>query len=70
MHRFSYIALTFIALSVGAAHAAEPYKHGPDSERQPGVPQGKVTKFTHPSKVFPDTARQSADGRGAQVYEI
>jgi enterochelin esterase family protein len=57
MHRFSYIALTFIALSVGAAHAAEPYKHGPDSERQPGVPQGKVTKFTHTSKVFPDTVR-------------
>lgn len=45
------------ALATLAAPAAEPYKHGPDSERQPGVPQGKVTKFTHTSKVFPDTVR-------------
>ena len=46
-----------LALAIMAATAAEPYKHGPDSERQPGVPQGKVSKFTHTSKVFPDTVR-------------
>ena len=46
-----------LAMALGAATAAEPYKHGPDSERQPGVPQGKVAKFTHASKVFPDTVR-------------
>jgi enterochelin esterase family protein len=34
------------------------YELGPDSMRQPGVPQGKVTqlKWNH-SKVFPDTER-------------
>ncbi len=36
-----------------------PYKHGPDSTRKPGVPQGKVTQFTfEASKVYPDTKRR------------
>jgi len=37
---------------------AQTYKHGPDSKRQKGVPQGTVTKhrFTT-SKVFPGTVR-------------
>ncbi len=33
------------------------YEHGPDSKVQPGVPQGKVTKHTWTSKVFPQTVR-------------
>lgn len=35
------------------------YEYGPDSSRQDGVPQGKVTMFTwQDSKVFPDTIRR------------
>jgi enterochelin esterase-like enzyme len=37
--------------------AADDYKHGPDSQEQPGVPQGKVTRHTWKSKIFPDTVR-------------
>ena len=36
---------------------AQEYKLGPDSQRQPGVPQGKVTKYTWTSKVYPGTTR-------------
>lgn len=37
---------------------AEPYEFGPDSQRQEGVPQGKVTQGKWPeSKVFPGTER-------------
>lgn len=40
-----------------AAHAEE-YKLGPDSQIQPGVPQGEVKKFTlKDSKAFPGTGR-------------
>lgn len=48
-----------LALAMGFATAAEPYRHGPDSERQPGVPQGKVARFTLTSKVFPGTVRDA-----------
>jgi sugar lactone lactonase YvrE/enterochelin esterase-like enzyme len=38
--------------------AAQDYDHGPDSERQPGVPQGKVTQHRwSQSKVYPGTVR-------------
>lgn len=37
--------------------AAELYQLGPDSQEQPGVPQGKVTKHTWKSTVFPGTVR-------------
>src|ERR1035438_7925993 len=33
--------------------SAEDYTLGPDSQRQSGVPQGKVTKHTLTSKIFP-----------------
>ena len=46
-----------LLLTTTMALAAEPYKHGPDSERQDGVPQGKVTKHTWQSKVFEGTTR-------------
>jgi sugar lactone lactonase YvrE/enterochelin esterase-like enzyme len=36
---------------------AQEYKPGPDSERQPGVPQGKVTKYSWTSKIYPGTVR-------------
>jgi enterochelin esterase family protein len=37
--------------------AADDYQLGPDSQVQPGVPQGKVTKHSWTSKVFPGTVR-------------
>jgi len=38
--------------------AADDYVLGPDSKRQPGVPQGKVSSFTwKTSKIFPGTTR-------------
>jgi enterochelin esterase family protein len=46
-----------LACSVSPALAADDYKLGPDSQRQPGVPVGKVTQYKWTSKVFPDTER-------------
>jgi enterochelin esterase-like enzyme len=34
-----------------------PYKHGPDSKRQEGVPRGTVTKHEWRSEIFPGTVR-------------
>ncbi len=54
------IATVFLALTASAfpAFAAdETYTLGPDSQRQAGVPEGKVTKQVWRSKVFPDTIR-------------
>src|SRR4029078_13549075 len=39
------------------ACAQEEYVLGPDSQRQPGVPQGKVTKHEWISKIYPGTVR-------------
>ncbi|MDB5391728.1 MAG: enterobactin/ferric enterobactin esterase [Planctomycetaceae bacterium] len=55
------LALTvglLLASGVADLRAADDYKHGPDSNRQDGVPQGKVTqhKFTS-AKIFPGTER-------------
>src|ERR1700719_2143402 len=36
---------------------AEEYVLGPDSQRQPGVPQGKVTKYEWTSKIYSGTVR-------------
>src|SRR6185295_13066858 len=33
------------------------YPHGPDSQRQAGVPQGDVTHFQHVGAVFPEARR-------------
>jgi enterochelin esterase-like enzyme len=37
--------------------SADDYKLGPDSQEQPDVPHGKVTKHSWTSKIFPDTVR-------------
>src|SRR5262245_50254246 len=51
---FLAIALLLPAPTV----TAEEYVPGPDSERHPGVPQGKVTKYEWTaSKNYPGTAR-------------
>lgn len=50
-------SLSFISMSA-AVCAADNYQLGPDSQPQPGVPQGKVEKFTFAdSKIFPGTTR-------------
>jgi enterochelin esterase family protein len=46
-----------LALIAGAEDKAVVYKHGPDSQEQPGVPKGKVTKHHWKSTIFPDTER-------------
>ena len=48
--------LTALVLPLVCALAQE-YKLGPDSERQPGVPQGKVRKYTWTSRIYPGTLR-------------
>lgn len=37
--------------------AANTYPHGPDSQRQAGVPQGEVIHFEHTSTIYPDARR-------------
>lgn len=53
---FAVVVAVFGA-AVQPAPAAEPYKLGPDSQRQEGVPRGEVTKHEWKSKVFDGTTR-------------
>ena len=46
-----------ILLLSAALLAAEDYTLGPDSQRQPGVPQGTVTQHSWTSQIFPGTVR-------------
>ncbi|MBA4148581.1 MAG: esterase family protein [Verrucomicrobia bacterium] len=51
-------ATLLLTVSAFAANAADDYKHGPDSQFNPNVPQGEVTKHSwNESKVFPGTTR-------------
>lgn len=47
---------SFLALPLAAA-VDEKYQPGPDAQRQTGVPQGKVTKHSWESRIFPNTTR-------------
>src|SRR5579862_4859746 len=51
------LLLTLLTVLAGFAWAGEDYPLGPDSQRQPGVPQGTVTKYTWTSRIFPGTVR-------------
>lgn len=51
------LLLSLLAALAGLAYAGEEYPLGPDSQRQPGVPQGTVTKYTWSSKIYPGTVR-------------
>jgi enterochelin esterase family protein len=55
MHR-TFVGLALLALIASLA-SAEEYVLGPDSQEQPGVPQGEITKHTWKSKVFAGTVR-------------
>src|SRR5258705_11595529 len=52
-------ALTIAPLMTRAQEAqpAQEYVLGPDSQRQTGVPQGKVTKHEWTSRIYPGTVR-------------
>lgn len=54
---FRLATLLLVCIFPCVALAADDYKHGPDSQRQDGVPQGKVTQFPWKSNVFEGTER-------------
>ena len=56
MKKLCLLVGLFTALA-GLVWAGEDYPLGPDSQRQPGVPQGTVTHYTWTSKIFPGTVR-------------
>jgi enterochelin esterase family protein len=52
-------ALLAVLAAASGALAADDYKLGPDSMRQPGVPQGRVEgPLVWRSQIFRDTARR------------
>lgn len=53
LRMFIFISLSLISPIV----SADEYVLGPDSERHPNVPQGKITKFEWTSKIYPGTIR-------------
>ena len=56
--RIVFCFLSLLLMHTATVHAEEPkFEFGPDSERQPNVPEGKVTKHSWTSNVFPDTVR-------------
>lgn len=60
MNRFLVFAICLFGLhACGAEGVPKTYEYGPESERQPDVPQGKVTEHVwRDSKVFPGTIRR------------
>jgi enterochelin esterase-like enzyme/sugar lactone lactonase YvrE len=57
MKKLCLLAGLFVALAGTGWAQGEEYPLGPDSQRQPGVPQGTVTQYTWTSKIFPGTTR-------------
>jgi len=52
------IILVALLLTAGTLPAIDDYRPGPDAERKPSVPQGRVTEFRWTdSKVYPGTER-------------
>lgn len=51
------LATALFSLTTVILAAPTEYKLGPDSMEQPGVPKGKVTKYTWKSQIFPETIR-------------
>lgn len=50
-------AFFLLPIAAPAALAIDDYKLGPDSMEQPGVPKGKVAKFTWKGEIFAGTVR-------------
>src|SRR5438132_12757127 len=56
--RFRLLSVVVASLAyLLPAYAADDYRLGPDSEEHSGVPQGKVTKYSWTSTIYPDTVR-------------
>ena len=51
------LLLCLLGLAAGTLRAADEYPLGPDSQRQPGVPQGAITHDTWTSRIFPGSVR-------------
>ena len=61
LHQRIIFLLVISLVCPALARAATEYKHGPDSERHEGVPQGKIEKFKFTSpKIFAGTERDCA----------
>ena len=58
MSRLFFFWLASLAMVSAGLAEDEPYKFGPDSERHPGVPRGKVSKHVWTSKLFAGTIRE------------
>jgi hypothetical protein len=55
----SLLAFLLCGFCVHTVFAIDDYKTGPDSQRQDGVPRGKLTDFEWTnSTVFPGTTRK------------
>jgi hypothetical protein len=52
-------ALTLAIVAPACVPAWADYKLGPDSKKQPGVPEGKVTQYKFKSTIFPGTVRDA-----------
>ena len=55
--RNCFLALILTSIWGRPASAIDDYTLGPDSQVQPGVPQGEVTKYSWTSQIFPGTVR-------------
>ena len=66
----SLLAALILAAAPGVAPQDEPYKHPPESERQEGVPQGKVRHFVWKSQIFPGTIRFNGQRTDEQIYPM
>ena len=51
------VGLSFCVSSAAVNAADDPFPLGPDSQKQEGVPEGKVTQHTWESQVFAETKR-------------
>jgi enterochelin esterase-like enzyme len=51
------LALVLVLICITKGIAADDYVLGLDSMKQPGVPEGKITKYSWKSTVFPGTVR-------------
>ncbi|MFD2936420.1 alpha/beta hydrolase [Spirosoma flavum] len=61
LHNTLIISTVLLNLHVAQAQqkpTSETVAYGPDSQRQPGIPMGKVTKYVWKSKVFANTIRE------------
>jgi len=57
MKTAAFSSLLFLLVVSPLRLFADDYLLGPDSQRQPGVPRGTVTKYTWSSKIYPGTMR-------------